>query len=114
MAAASLTNAGGSVTTSPADVLAAARAYRSAGSTVFSHCVTDSRKLATITVSATDRLRLATTPATAMVAVWRWCRARSTASRASGFVGGFSHLSNSPTPAGTQAMPPSNSRATDA
>ncbi len=45
-----------------------------------SHCVTESRKLATITVSATARLRLATTPLTATAAVPRMRRARSIAS----------------------------------
>ena len=46
--------------------------------------MTDSRKLATITVSATASARLATTPLTAMVALSRSCRARSTASSGSG------------------------------
>ena len=106
-------NSAGSVTTSPATSDEPARAYRSAGSTVPSHCVTESRKLATITVSATARLRLATTPATAIVAVWRWWRARSTASSASAFDGGAMPASRPPTALGTQAMPPSIRQATD-
>ena len=48
-----------------------------------------------------------------MVAVWRWCRARSIASSASGSRDGAKAFSNSPTPPGTQAMPPSSRQATD-
>ena len=54
-----------------AALLAAVRAYRSAGSTLSSQVATPWRKLVTITVSATDKARLATTPATAAVAVCR-------------------------------------------
>lgn len=51
------------------------RRYRSAGSTTSSQRVTESRKLATITVSATASARLATTPLTATAAVPRMRRA---------------------------------------
>ena len=93
----------------------AVRAYRSAGSTTSSHWVTEPRKLVTITVRATDRLRLATTPAVATVAVWRMRRARSTDSiraawRASGARG--HRLSRAPTAEGTQAMPPTSKATT--
>ena len=56
------------------------RRYRSAGSTTSSQCVTDSRKLATMTVSATARLSEATIPLTATAALSRTRRARSMAS----------------------------------
>ena len=79
-----------------------------------SQCETASRKLATITVNATERARLATTPATAMVALSRSCRARSTASRASGRRGGRTAASSSATPPGMQAMPPISRQATEA
>ena len=49
----------------------AARAYSSAGNTPSSQSLTAARKLATITVSATDKARLATTPATIALALWR-------------------------------------------
>jgi hypothetical protein len=47
----------------------AVRTYRSAGSTTSSQWVTESRKLATITVSATARLSDATTPLMATAAL---------------------------------------------
>ena len=59
------------------------RMYRSAGSTWSSQWVTESRKLATITVSATARLSDATTPLMATAALPRMRRARSTASSGS-------------------------------
>ena len=114
MARARSGSAGGRIAMSLPGGPPAARAYRSAGRIVSSHCVTASRKLATITVSATDRARLATTPATAIVALSRWCRARSTASSASARRGGAMPASARPTPAGTQAMPPIRRHATDA
>ena len=57
--------------------------YRSAGSTTSSQVVTESLKLATITVSATAKLSDATTPLTATAALARTRRARSTASNGS-------------------------------
>ena len=67
-----------------------------------------------MTVSATASARLATTPATAMVAAWRWSRARSTASSHNGRRCGRTRASSAATPAGTQTMPPSSRHATDA
>ncbi|MCY1217471.1 hypothetical protein D9M72_293860 [compost metagenome] len=92
-----------------------ARTYRSAGSTTSSQCVTDSRKLATITVSATARLRLATTPLTATAAVPRMRRARSTASigstrRANA---GATRSYSSAMSQGRAVMPPTSRQATD-
>src|SRR5450830_1612007 len=91
------------------------RTYRSAGSTRSSHTVTDSRKLATITVSATARLSEATTPLTATAADSRCRRARSTAS--SGKVcratRGASRSSSTPISQGSAVIPPSSSKPTD-
>ena len=56
------------------------RAYSGAGSMVSSQVLTETRKLLTITVSATPRLNAATTPLTATTATSRMRRARSTAS----------------------------------
>ena len=96
-------------------VLEAVRAYRSAGRTVSSQLDTDARKLATMTVSATARLRLATTPATATVADCRMRRARSSASRPMGErrIPAGARCTSNATAAGTQAMPPISSAATD-
>ena len=79
--AALATNSGVSQAWSAVLLVPELRAYRSAGSTLSSHWLTPWRKLATITVSATDSARLATTPATAAVAVRRWKRARCSASK---------------------------------
>ena len=82
----SRTNSGVKYTVSPLPPVpegAAVRMYRSAGSTTLSHWVTESLKLATITVSATARLSDATTPLTATAALSRTRRARSTASMGS-------------------------------
>ena len=76
--------------------------------------MSESRKLVTITVSATTRLRLATTPATAAVAVCRWSMARATASAATGLRAPRSRVSNSATVCGTRLMPPSSSTPTQA
>ena len=64
-------------TVSPVPLLWAVRRYSGAGNTMSSHCVTESRKLATITVSATDRARLATTPLVATAVASGTRRARS-------------------------------------
>ena len=77
------TNAGVRKAVSPAAVLArCARTGRPAAPRPASR-VTESRKLATITVSATARLSAATTPLTATAALSRTRRARSTASSGS-------------------------------
>ena len=68
----------------------------------------------TITVSATDSARLATTPATAALAVWRWWRARSLASNTSGRRRVSGRASSACTPTGTKATPPASSAATEA
>ena len=93
-------------------LVAALRAYRSAGSTLASQSLTPTRKLATITVSATDSARLATTPATAAVAVRRWKRARCTASSGSAPRAGGTAASRACTTAGTSATPPNSNAAT--
>src|SRR5665811_839964 len=77
------TNSGLKYTVSLAFMDLALRRYKSAGNTRSSHTVTDSRKLATITVNATARLSDATTPLMATAAVSRWWRARSSASKGS-------------------------------
>ena len=112
---AACTNSGLKNTVSLALKLPALRTYRSAGSTRSSHWVTDSRKLATITVSATARLSEATTPLTATAAVSRWRLARSTANRGSVWCAtrGASWPSNRPINQGSAVMPPTNSRPTD-
>ena len=70
-AAERVAKSGGNQACSAMAPLPAVRAYRSAGSTLPSQSLTPVRKLATITVKATDKARLATTPATAAVAVRR-------------------------------------------
>ncbi len=77
--------------------------------------MTESRKLATITVSATDSARLATTPLVATAAVSRRRRERSTASsgRVWRATSGASRCSSAPTASGSAAMPPTSSRPTD-
>ena len=96
-------------------MLLAVRTYRSAGNTTSSHRVTASRKLATITVSATARLSAATTPLMAELALARTRRARSRASmgktrwRASGLTA----LSSKPVSPGRAVMPPINNSAAD-
>ena len=92
---------------------AAARAYRSAGSTWSSHCVTAARKLVTITVSATASARLATTPDTAMVALLRSVARALHRQQPRAWRGGGRPRSSNATMAGTQAMPPSSRQATD-
>ncbi|MNV36727.1 hypothetical protein D3C71_1282160 [compost metagenome] len=93
--------------------LRAERTYSGDGSTASSHCVTDPRKLDTITVSATARLRDATTPPTAMAALPRMRRARSSASSGSAWraARGCSHASNRAMHQGSKAMPPTSSSA---
>ena len=93
--------------------LVALRRYRSAGSTWSSQRATPSRKLATITVSATDSARLATTPATATAAASRSWWARRSASSGSTESDVGRRASNTSTSSGTQAMPPTSSSATD-
>ena len=103
---------GGSRAASPPAACRAERTYSGEGSTASSHWMTEPRKLATITVSATARLRLATTPPTAMAAVPRMRRARSSASRVSGWraASGCRRCSSQATPQGSSAMPPTSSR----
>ena len=137
------TKRGGKYAVSAAEVPSDVRTYRSAGSTTSSHCVTESRKLATITVNATARLSDATTPLTATAALSRTRRARSTASMHSrwsatsvrndqpprdratlpdsgaprdicGVAAGLPSRSySSDTPHGRAVMPPTSSSATD-
>ena len=90
------------------------RAYRSAGSTLSSHTVTASRKLATITVMATLSARLATTPATVALAVWRAKRARRRASKPTADRGAALADSKVCTAAGTSTTPPASNVATAA
>ena len=96
---------------SPLPLPVAVRTYRSAGNTTSSQRVTDSRKLATITVSATARLSEATTPLTATAALERTRRARSIASIGSSQreSSGASRSYNTEIRAGNAAMPPSSS-----
>ena len=77
--------------------------------------MTEPRKLATITVSATARLRLATTPPMAMAALPRMRRARSSANRgkARDAANGCNKRSSRATAQGSSAMPPTSSRPTD-
>ena len=96
-----------------ADVCAV-RAYRSAGSTLSSQLTTLPRKLVTMTVSATESARLATTPATAALALWRWCMARRSASSTSAWPGDGQAASSANTAAGTSATPPNRIAATEA
>ena len=72
----------------------------------------DSRKLATITVSATARLSEATTALTATAALPRTRRARSSANtgRAWRLRRGASWSSSRPTSQGKAVMPPSNNK----
>ena len=100
---------------SPALVLLAVRTYKSAGSTTSSHCVTESRKLATITVKATARLSDATTPLTATLALSRTRRARSTASRGSSrwLARGLTRFSSNAISQGRAVIPPTSNNATD-
>jgi len=79
--------------------------------------MTELRKLATITVMATDKLKLATMPAMSTAAPWRWRRARSTASKMLAWRKRLrcGHTPNSAaTTAGTRARPPSSRQATAA
>ena len=109
------TKSGENQAVSPACVDSAVRRYRSAGSTTSSQWATESRKLATITVSATARLKEATTPLTATAALSRTRRARSTASsgnrrlRNAGAILSYS----SATAHGRTVMPPTSSRPTE-
>ena len=109
------TNSGVKKTVSPAAVELAVRTYKSAGSTTSSHWVMESRKLATITVSATARLSDATTPLTATLALSRTRRARSTASRGSSCccTHGLTRSSSNAISHGSAVMPPTSSSATD-
>ena len=77
--------------------------------------MTESRKLATITVSATARLSDATTPLTATAALSRWRRARSTASSGSVWraTSGAIRSSSKAMSQGRAVMPPTSSRAID-
>ena len=77
--------------------------------------MTESRKLATITVSATARLRLATTPLTATAAVPRMRRARSMASIGSTCCAnsGAMRSYNSAINQGSAVMPPTSRHATE-
>ena len=89
------------------------RRYRSAGSTWSSHWVTEPRKLATITVSATARLSDATTPLMATAALPRIRRARSTASKGNKrcATSGASVSYTCAVSQGRALMPPTNSSA---
>ena len=104
----------GGKNTGSALLLPAPRKYRSAGSTLASQSLTALRKLATITVMATDSARLATTPATAALAVWRANRARRKASNSRGWRGAVRGDNRACTPAGTSTTPPASSAATAA
>jgi hypothetical protein len=77
--------------------------------------VTDCRKLATITVSATARLRAATTPLTATAALSRTRRARSTASSGSRrcATAGAMRSYSAPTAPGSTEIPPTSSKPTE-
>ena len=103
--AAACTNAAGRKAPSLAALLVAVRAYRSAGNTCSSHWDTPLRKLSTITVSATAKLRLATTPATATVAACRSWRARPIARTLKTWSWGFRRLSITATTAGMALAP---------
>ena len=109
------TKSGVKKTVSPAAVELAVRTYKSAGSTTSSQWVMESRKLATITVSATARLSDATTPLTATLALSRTRRARSTASSGSKrcCTTGLTRSSSSAISQGSAVMPPTSSSATD-
>ena len=74
------------------------RTYRSAGSTLSSQRATPLAKARHHDVSATDSARLATTPATAALAVWRWWRARCTASSTSAAARGRAAATAAPAP----------------
>ena len=109
------TNGGEKYAVSLAELPGVERTYKSAGSTTSSHCVTESRKLATMTVSATARLSEATTPLTATAALSRTRRARSTASIGSkrcatqGLSWSYSRVISQ----GRAVMPPTSSSATE-
>ena len=96
--------------------LPAARTYSGAGNTLSSQALTESRKLATITVRATDNARLATTPlsATAAVSRWRWARLRASSHRGLCAQRRTSVGSSAFTAQGRAAMPPNSNKATDA
>ena len=113
--ASACTNSGGKYAVSLAGLPRAVRTYKSAGNTTSSQCVMESRKLATITVSATARLSEATTPLTATAALSRTRRARSTASRDSSRCAtqGLSRSYSRAISQGSAVMPPTSSRPTD-
>lgn len=85
-----------------------------AGSTASSHSIMLPRKLVTMTVSATARLRLATTPPTATVVERRMRLARSSASMDSGCRNRLLGIrpSTAPSSQGRAAMPPSSNSPT--
>ena len=116
--ASAATSSGVKNTVSPAPLVVdggAVRTYKSAGRTVSSHWVTDSRKLATITVNATARLKDATTPLTETAAVSRTRRARSTASNGNKrcATSGATRSNSRATSGGRAVMPPTSSSATE-